>query len=186
MYNCRHIILNTECDFTHRVYCYTLGVILHTGFNFTQQWLVYTHSVISHTGWNFAQICSRSLVYAVLSRIYALSSVKFPHLKLRLCKKDDKYEVCSSSGVSQIVFSESSLLWPGLIGPSWIWFTKVSFFSPFLIEFLMEAGFKPLYRVRGCKFVKEASIFYMCYCFCCCSRDCCCCGCSVVNWQNPQ
>ena len=27
-------------------------------------------------------------------QIYALSSVKFPHLKLRLCKKNDKYEVC--------------------------------------------------------------------------------------------
>ena len=30
----------------------------------------------------------------LLSRIYALSSVKFLGLKLRLCKKKDKYEVC--------------------------------------------------------------------------------------------
>ena len=28
-----------------------------------------------------------------MSRIYALSSVKFPGLKLWLCKKDDKYQV---------------------------------------------------------------------------------------------
>ena len=30
----------------------------------------------------------------LLLQIYALSSVKFPHLKLRLCKNNDKYEVC--------------------------------------------------------------------------------------------
>ena len=30
----------------------------------------------------------------LLLQIYALSSVKFPHLKLWLCKRNDKYEVC--------------------------------------------------------------------------------------------
>ena len=29
-----------------------------------------------------------------MSQIYALSSVKFPGLKLRLCNKKDKYELC--------------------------------------------------------------------------------------------
>ena len=33
----------------------------------------------------------------LLLRIYALSSVKFSELKLRLCKKCDKYEVCLAS-----------------------------------------------------------------------------------------
>ena len=30
----------------------------------------------------------------LLLQIYPLSSVRYPHLKLRLCKKHDKYEVC--------------------------------------------------------------------------------------------
>ena len=33
-----------------------------------------------------------------MSRIYALSSVKFSGLKLWLCKKSDKYEVCQGEG----------------------------------------------------------------------------------------
>ena len=35
----------------------------------------------------------------LLSQIYVLSSVKFPDLKLRLCKENDKYEVCEMGGV---------------------------------------------------------------------------------------
>ena len=34
------------------------------------------------------------VVRQLLSRIYALSSVKFSGLKLWLCRKSDKYEVC--------------------------------------------------------------------------------------------
>ena len=37
------------------------------------------------------------VVKQLLLRIYALSSVKFPGLKLRLCKKNDKYEVWTES-----------------------------------------------------------------------------------------
>ena len=39
----------------------------------------------------------------LLSQIYALSSVKFPGLKLRLCKKNDKYEVCLDSIASDLI-----------------------------------------------------------------------------------
>ena len=59
--------------------------------NFTHSVLFHTHRVILHT----------RLLYAVffvarqlLSQIDVLSSVKFPGLKLRLCKKNDKYQVC--------------------------------------------------------------------------------------------
>ena len=37
------------------------------------------------------------VVRQLLSRIYALSSVKFSGLKLWLCKKSDNYEVCALS-----------------------------------------------------------------------------------------
>ena len=42
----------------------------------------------------YVNLSSQMLVYAVLLRSFALLSVKFPSLKLRLCKKNDKYEVC--------------------------------------------------------------------------------------------
>ena len=35
-----------------------------------------------------------TLLYAVLSQIYALSRVKLLGLKFRLCKKNNEYEVC--------------------------------------------------------------------------------------------
>ena len=47
----------------------------------------------------FPDVSLRCLVARqLLSRIYALSSVKFPGLKLRLCKKNDKNEVCGGDG----------------------------------------------------------------------------------------
>ena len=39
----------------------------------------------------------------LLSRIYALSSVKFSGLKLWLCKKCDKYEVCTKLVITKLV-----------------------------------------------------------------------------------
>ena len=49
-------------------------------------------SVISYTFLYFTLFCRET----PLSRIYALSSVKFLGHKLRLCKKKDKYEVCDT------------------------------------------------------------------------------------------
>ena len=55
----------------------------------------YTQCIILHTVYNFTFSDNFELlgVYAVLSRIYALLSLNFPGIKLRLCKKNDKYQV---------------------------------------------------------------------------------------------
>ena len=65
----------------------------------------FTHSVyISHIN-NYVIFSSQMLVSLrsfvvkqLLSRIYALPSVKFSGLKLWLCKKSDKYEVWGGIG----------------------------------------------------------------------------------------
>ena len=62
----------------------TACVILHRVYNFTQFFSRFEFS-------NGSLICLDA--WQLLSPIYALSSVRFPGLKLWLCKKDDKYEV---------------------------------------------------------------------------------------------
>ena len=58
----------------------------------------------------------RRIVCAVLSRTFALSSVKFPGLKLWLCKKDDKYQLwllavlCSQSSI-EVAGSCGQFVW---------------------------------------------------------------------------
>ena len=63
---------------------YTQCIILHTVYNFTFS------DNFELLGVTLRCFVARQL----LSRIYALLSVKFPGLKLRLCKKNDKYQVC--------------------------------------------------------------------------------------------
>ena len=64
--------------------CYTQCIILHTVYNFTFS------DNFELLGVTLRCFVARQL----LSRIYALLSVKFPGLKLQLCKKNDKYQVC--------------------------------------------------------------------------------------------
>ena len=87
--------------------CYTQNVMWHTGCTFAYN--NFTHSV-----WYYAQFIISHIIFfciwahnvslrcfvprQLLSRICALSGVKFPGLKLRLCKKIDKYEVCACTG----------------------------------------------------------------------------------------
>ena len=91
MYNCytQVVILNTACNFTQ---C----MILHTVYTFTHSVYFYTPCITLHTVYNFTfndnfellGVTLRCFVARqLLSRIYALLSVKFPGLKLRLCKK---------------------------------------------------------------------------------------------------
>ena len=64
--------------------CYTQCIILHTVYNFTFS-----------DNFEIIGVTVRCFVARqILSRIYALLSVKFPGLKLWLCKKNDKYQVC--------------------------------------------------------------------------------------------
>ena len=63
--------------------CYTQCIILHTVYNFT---FIDNFELLGVTLRCF-------VAKQLLLRIYALSSVKFPGLKLRLCKKNDKYQV---------------------------------------------------------------------------------------------
>ena len=80
------VIFYRVCNLTH-------GVVFHPPCNFTQCviWLAIQHAY--HNFYTIHDLSSWMVVYAVLSRgnfflqIYALSSVKFPHLKLWLCKK---------------------------------------------------------------------------------------------------
>ena len=87
---------NRLCNLTH---C----VLFHPLCNFTQCviWLTIQHTSHNfHTthGFEFSDgsLCC-SVARQLLLQIYALSSVKFPHLKLQFCKKNDKYEVLSQS-----------------------------------------------------------------------------------------
>ena len=41
-------------------------------------------------------------IYTILSRIYALLSVKFSGLKMCECEKSDKYEVCMYNSALQV------------------------------------------------------------------------------------
>ena len=90
-------------------------------YNFTQRIQFYTQCIILLCV-KFYTVYSFTLPFTLhcfdardlLSWICALSSVKFLGLKLRLCKKKDKYEVCACLVVSLGV-NVYWLVWPELI-----------------------------------------------------------------------
>merc|ERR1711934_1281201 len=102
------VILNTACNFTQ---C----MILHTVYTFT------LNDNFELLGVTLRCFVARQL----LSRIYALLSVKFPGLKMRLCKKDYKYQVWASA-VSFIFTSTMELISSGVNVFSSLWCSTLS------------------------------------------------------------
>ena len=102
-----HKILYTECSFTHSVYFYTHSVFFPTKCNFTKRVWFYAYSMILRC------FFPRQL----LSRIYVLSSVKFPGLKLRLFYTSHNLcislfaFVLSSITISELIWRTVFSLW---------------------------------------------------------------------------
>ena len=102
----------------------------------------------------------------LLSRIYAILSVKFPGLKLRLCKKDDKYQVwqdrCPASSGSKwanVVLPAASLA---------AWYLGSDFNSCYKIGTLCTfwsslAGWEKMKSIHSFQadFLQPVSIFWL-------------------------
>ena len=124
---------------------YTQCIILHTVYNFTFS----DHFEL--LGVTLRCFVARQL----LSRIYALLSVKFPGLKLRLCKKNDNYQVCLGKITLGTHFRHSKVFF-------WPFYLFCIFLSRFKV--LKDHKLKVLFCSTRCaqiKMLKKTNQFYI-------------------------